>query len=115
MARNKKKQLPVLEQVPIVACAAEGKALARVEDKVVFVPFVVPDDVVDLQVKKKKNSYMEAVAVKFHKYSPLRTSPQCRHYGVCGGCKWQNLLHQKYVPASYLFQHNNDTCHTSYT
>ena len=54
MARNKKKPLPLLENVTIAACAAEGKALARVDDKVVFVPFVVPGDVVDLQVKKKK-------------------------------------------------------------
>lgn len=109
MARNKKKQLPVLEQVPILACAAEGKALARVEDKVVFVPFVVPDDVVDLQVKKKKNSYMEAVAVKFHKYSPLRTSPQCRHYGVCGGCKWQCLLYEEQLKAKQQQVYDNLT------
>jgi 23S rRNA (uracil1939-C5)-methyltransferase len=63
MTRNKKKNMPLLEHVTITACAAEGKALARVEDKVVFVPFVVPGDVVDLQVKKKKSAYMEAVAV----------------------------------------------------
>ena len=64
--------LPVLEHVTITACAAEGKALARVDDKVVFVPFVVPGDVVDLQVKKKKSSYMEAVAVKFRVFSFAR-------------------------------------------
>ena len=98
MARNKK-QLPVLEHVTITACAAEGKALARVDDRVVFVPFVVPGDVVDLQVKKKKNSYMEAVAVKFHEYSPLRTTPQCKHYGVCGGCKWQCLQYEEQLKA----------------
>ena len=63
---RKKKALPLLENVTIIAVAAEGKALARVDDKVVFVPYVVPGDVVDLQVKKKKNSYMEAVAVKIH-------------------------------------------------
>ncbi|MDE5999734.1 MAG: TRAM domain-containing protein, partial [Bacteroidaceae bacterium] len=84
MARNKKKNMPLLEHIAITACAAEGKALARVDDKVVFVPYVVPGDVVDLQVKRKKNAYMEAVAVKFHEYSPLRTEPVCRHYGVCG-------------------------------
>ena len=99
MARNKKKQLPLLENVTITACAAEGKALARVDDKVVFVPFVVPGDVVDLQVKKKKNSYMEAVAVKFHELSPLRTEPRCRHYGVCGGCKWQCLQYEEQLKA----------------
>ena len=99
MARNKKKQLPLLENVTIAACAAEGKALARVDDKVVFVPFVVPGDVVDLQVKKKKSSYKEAVAVKFHEFSPLRTDPRCRHYGVCGGCKWQCLQYEEQLKA----------------
>ena len=99
MARNKKKPLPVLEHVRITACAAEGKALARVDDTVVFVPFVVPGDLVDLQVKKKKSSYMEAVAVKMHEASPLRTEPRCRHYGVCGGCKWQCLRYEEQLKA----------------
>lgn len=109
MARNKKKQLPVLEHVTITACAAEGKALARVDDKVVFVPFVVPGDVVDLQVKKKKNSYMEAVAVKFHEYSPLRTIPKCKHYGVCGGCKWQCLQYEEQLKAKQQQVYDNLT------
>lgn len=107
MARNKKKQLPVLENVTITACAAEGKALARVDDKVVFVPYVVPGDVVDLQVKKKKSSYMEAVAVRFHEYSPLRTKPVCRHYGVCGGCKWQCLKYEEQLKAKQQQIHDN--------
>lgn len=81
----------MLERVAIEAVAAEGKSVARVDDKVVFAPYVVPGDVVDLQVKKKKSSYMEAVAVKFHELSPLRAEPFCPHYGVCGGCKWQCL------------------------
>lgn len=98
MARNKK-QLPVLEKITITACAAEGKSIARVDDKVVFVPYVVPGDVVDLQVKKKKSSYMEAVAVRFHEYSPLRTEPACKHYGVCGGCKWQCLKYEEQLKA----------------
>lgn len=107
MARNKKKQLPVLENVTITACAAEGKALARVDDKVVFVPYVVPGDVVDLQVKKKKSSYMEAVAVRFHEYSPLRAEPVCRHYGVCGGCKWQCLKYEEQLKAKQQQIHDN--------
>ena len=94
MARNKK-PMPVLEGITITAVAAEGKALARVDDKVVFVPFVVPGDVVDLQVKRKKHSFMEAVAVKFHKYSSDRTTPRCQHFGVCGGCKWQCLKYEE--------------------
>ena len=90
MAR-KKKELPLLEKVTITDVAAEGKALAKVNDLVVFVPYVVPGDVVDLQVKRKKNHYAEAVAVNFHEYSPVRAVPFCQHYGVCGGCKWQCL------------------------
>lgn len=94
MAR-KKKELPLLEQVTITDVAAEGKALARVNDMVIFVPYVVPGDVVDLQVKRKKHSYAEAVAVKFHEYSPLRSEPFCKHFGVCGGCKWQCLKYEE--------------------
>jgi 23S rRNA (uracil1939-C5)-methyltransferase len=90
VSRNKK-PLPLLEKIIITDVAAEGKALAKVNDLVVFVPYVVPGDVVDLQLKRKKNKYAEAVAVKFHEYSPQRAQPFCQHYGVCGGCKWQCL------------------------
>lgn len=93
MAR-KKKELPLLEQIEITGVAAEGKALARVNDMVVFVPYVVPGDVVDLQVRRKKHSYAEAEAVKFHTYSSERATPFCKHYGVCGGCKWQCLAYE---------------------
>ena len=96
--RNKKK-LPLIEWVEITAVAAEGKSLARVDDRVVFVPYVVPGDVVDLQVKRKKSSYMEAVAVHFHKRSPLRAQPFCQHYCVCGGCKWQCLKYEEQLKA----------------
>lgn len=106
MARNKK-NLPLLERVAIQACAAEGKALARVNDTVVFVPYVVPGDVVDLQVKKKKHAYMEAVAVRFHEFSSLRTQPRCRHYGVCGGCKWQCLRYEEQLKAKQQQVYDN--------
>lgn len=96
---RKKKQLPLLENVTITTVAAEGKSLARVDDKVVFVPYVVPGDVVDLQVKRKKNSFMEAVAVKFHHKSDLRDEPFCKHYGICGGCKWQCLKYEEQLKA----------------
>ena len=96
MAR-KKKELPLLEKITITDVAAEGKALAKVNDLVVFVPYVVPGDVVDLQVKRKKNHYAEAVAVKFHEYSPVRAVPFCQHYGVCGGCKWQCLPYAEQI------------------
>lgn len=94
MAR-KKKELPLLEKVTITDVAAEGKAVAKVNELVIFVPYVVPGDVVDLQVKRKKNHYAEAVAVKFHEKSPLRTEPFCSHFGVCGGCKWQCLSYEE--------------------
>lgn len=71
--------------------AAEGKAIAKVDDLVIFVPHVVPGDVVDLQIKRKKHHYAEAEAVKFHEYSKVRAVPFCEHYGVCGGCVWQVL------------------------
>ena len=98
MGKDKKK-LPVLENVRITAIAAEGKALARVDERVVFVPYVVPGDLVDLQVKKKKHSFMEAVCINIHEYSPLRTTPVCQHYGVCGGCKWQCLKYEEQLKA----------------
>ena len=94
---RKKKTLPLLEKVTITDVAAEGKALAKVNDLVVFVPYVVPGDVVDLQVKRKKNKYAEAVAVKFHEFSPKRAVPFCQHYGVCGGCKWQCLTYEDQI------------------
>lgn len=97
--RKKDKPLPLLEHILITDVAAEGKSLARVDDLVVFVPFVVPGDVVDLQVRRKKHSYAEAEAVKFHEYSPLREDPFCRHFGVCGGCKWQCLKYEEQLKA----------------
>ncbi len=96
VARNKK-ELPLLEKVTITDVAAEGKALAKVNDLVVFVPYVVPGDVVDLQVKRKKNHYAEAVAVKIYEQSPMRVEPFCQHYGVCGGCKWQCLSYEDQI------------------
>ena len=77
--------------------AAEGKAIAKVDDLVIFVPYVVPGDVVDLQIKRKKNKYAEAEAVKFHELSPIRAVPFCQHYGVCGGCKWQVLPYAEQI------------------
>ena len=96
MAR-KKKELPLLEKVTILDVAAEGKAIAKVNDLVIFVPYVVPGDIVDLQIKRKKNKYAEAEAVKFHEYSPVRAVPFCQHYGVCGGCKWQVLPYKEQI------------------
>ncbi|MBV4206235.1 23S rRNA (uracil(1939)-C(5))-methyltransferase RlmD [Bacteroides salyersiae] len=96
MAR-KKKELPLLEKVTITDVAAEGKAIAKVNDLVIFVPYVVPGDVVDLQIKRKKNKYAEAEAVNFHEYSSTRAVPFCQHYGICGGCKWQVLPYAEQI------------------
>lgn len=92
---RKKKELPLLEAIEITGVAAEGKALARVNDMVVFVPYVVPGDIVDLQLTRKKNKYAEAKAVRFIKYSDVRAVPFCSHFGICGGCKWQQLPYEE--------------------
>ena len=94
MSRNKK-PLPLLEDIEITGFAAEGKAIAKVNDMVVFVPWVVPGDVCDLQVTRKKHSFMEAKAVKIKRHSTERVEPRCRHFGVCGGCKWQCLSYDR--------------------
>lgn len=96
---RKKKPLPILENITIEAVAAEGKALAHVDDMVVFVPFVVPGDIVDLQVKRKKHHYCEAEVVRFIKKSSIRQQPMCEHFGICGGCKWQNLPYEEQLKA----------------
>ena len=92
---RKKKTLPLLENITITDFAAEGKALARVDDMVVFVPWAVPGDVCDLQVRKKKHSFMEAEIVRLHTPSPIRIQPFCEHFGTCGGCKWQQLPYEE--------------------
>ena len=94
MARNKK-PLPLLEGVTIEAVAAEGKCLFHWEELVVFVPFCVPGDVCDIQIRRKKHSFAEGEVVRFIKYSNVRAIPFCKHFGVCGGCKWQNLPYEE--------------------
>ena len=90
MAR-KKKPLPLLEGVTIEAIAAEGKCLFHWDDLVVFVPFCVPGDVCDVQIRHKKHSFAEGEVIRFIQYSNVRATPFCQHFGICGGCKWQNL------------------------
>ncbi len=91
MARKNKYNLPFIEGLEITGLAAEGNALGRVNDQVVFVQMAVPGDVVDVQVFSKKRRFMEARIVHFVHRSPLRTEPFCEHFGTCGGCKWQHL------------------------
>jgi 23S rRNA (uracil1939-C5)-methyltransferase len=88
---RKKGPLPLFREVEILDAGSDGKAVARVDDRVVFVPFAAPGDIVDIQVFKKKRSYFEGKVVKMHKESDLRVAPECSHFGICGGCKWQHL------------------------
>ena len=94
MGRNKK-PLPLLEGVTIEALAAEGKSLLHWNNLVVFVPWCVPGDVCDVQLRRKKHSFAEGEVVRFVKKSEVRTEPFCQHFGVCGGCKWQMLPYQE--------------------
>lgn len=94
MALKKKKSYSIFENVKITDIAAEGKAIAKVNNQVVFVPFAIPGDLVDLQVTSKRSHYMEAKVIHYHEYSKDRVEVFCEHFGVCGGCKWQMLPYE---------------------
>ena len=94
MAR-KKANYPLIEGLEITTLAAEGKAMGRWNDVVVFVPLTVPGDVVDVQIHSKRRRFMEGFVVRYVKKSPLRAEAFCEHFGVCGGCKWQNLPYEE--------------------
>ena len=94
---RRKKDLPLLEKVEITDVANEGTAIAKVNEMVVFTQYVVPGDIVDIQVTRKKNSYMEGRVTQIHSYSSKRSEPFCSHYGVCGGCKWQILPYEEQI------------------
>lgn len=90
--RKKEKSAPlILENVEILDAGSEGNAIARHNDMVIFVPFVVPGDVCDIRIVSKKRRFYEGRAVKFHKYSDKRATPLCKHFGTCGGCRWQGM------------------------
>ena len=91
---GRKKELPLLENVRITDIGAEGNAVARVENLVVFVPMLIPGDVVDLRVIRKRKKYLEGKVIRFREYSPDRIEARCSHFGVCGGCKWQHLPYE---------------------
>ncbi len=102
--RNRKSRYPKYEQVEIIDLALEGKAVGKVKsddpekgDLIIFVSRVVPGDIVDVQINKKKKSYREGYPVKFHKYSEKRTEAVCEHFGVCGGCTRQHLSYDDQV------------------
>jgi len=83
------------EHVEIIDAGSEGKAVARVGDLVIFVPFVVPGDIADIQITWRKRSYLEGKAIRFYKYSEKRDKPFCEHFGTCGGCRWQNMKYEE--------------------
>jgi 23S rRNA (uracil1939-C5)-methyltransferase len=85
------REILLLEKIRISDIGAEGNAVARVNNLVVFVPMLIPGDVVDILIKKRRKKYLEGIAVKFHEYSSDRVKPACSHFGICGGCKWQHL------------------------
>jgi len=88
---GRRKELPILEKVRITDIGSEGNAVARVDNMVVFVPMLVPGDVVDIRITRKRKKYMEGSVIRFHEYSPDRIKAPCIHFGICGGCKWQHL------------------------
>lgn len=91
MKMRKPKQEIILTDIEITDAGSEGNAIARVDNKVIFVPFVVPGDVVDIKIYKSKKNYAEGRAVAIKQYSPLRSEVKCPHFGTCGGCRWQNM------------------------
>lgn len=96
MARKKKERI-VYENIEIIDVAAEGKSIAKVDDKIVFVPFTIPGDVVDVQIGRSRKKFAEGRVVNFVKRSENRVEPVCEHFGVCGGCKWQILPYQDQI------------------
>lgn len=95
MGRKEKGAPLIIEQVEILDAGSEGKAIARYNDMVIFVPYVVPGDVCDIRIVSKKRRFYEGRAVKIHKYSDKRIEPVCNHFGICGGCKWQGMDYQQ--------------------
>jgi len=91
---GKKEKNKVYEKVEIVDVAAEGKAIGRIDGIVVFVTGVVPGDIVDVLITRSKNNYKEGIPVKIHSYSSRREPAFCKHFGDCGGCKWQEMPYE---------------------
>ncbi len=91
---RRNRPLPLVKEMEFIDAAAEGKAVGKYNEKVVFVPYVVPGDVADVQLIRKKKSFLEGKATHIHKYSERRTEPECEHFGICGGCKWQNMKYE---------------------
>lgn len=92
---RKKNRRQTFEQVEVIDAGAKGKSVGKAPDgRVIFLSNAVPGDVVDVMTTKKRKAYFEGVATHFHTLSPKRTTPQCEHFGVCGGCKWQHMAYE---------------------
>lgn len=89
-----KKTPEIIENVEIIDAGADGVSIAKPDEKVVFIPFGAPGDVVDLQVYKKKKNCFDGKITNIRKFSDKRVQPVCEHFGLCGGCKWQHLDYQ---------------------
>lgn len=98
MAR-KKKELPLLEGIEITDVAAEGNAIARIDNMVVFIPYGAPGDIADVKIDRKKHSYAEGHIDRLVSPSNIRIEPRCEHFGTCGGCRWQHLPYQFQIEA----------------
>ncbi|MDR3226778.1 MAG: TRAM domain-containing protein, partial [Prevotellaceae bacterium] len=88
---SKKKQNIILNNVEIVDIAAEGKAIAKIDGKIIFVPYAIPGSIVDVQIVRKQRNFVEGKIINIVKQSDKFVDAFCEHFGVCGGCKWQNL------------------------
>jgi len=96
MRRKVKNEGPlIIENIEILDAGAEGNAIARYNDMVIFVPFVVPGDVCDIRIVSRKRRFLEGRAIRFHSYSPSRVEPVCSHFGICGGCRWQSMSYRE--------------------
>ena len=101
MAKKKKKEI-ILENVLIEGVADKGFSIGRHENRVVFVKDAVPGDIVDVNVYRKRKDYYEGFMKEMHQASPDRVEPFCKHFGVCGGCKWQHLDYQAQLRHKWL-------------
>ncbi len=109
------KKKPIFENIEITDIGAEGKAIARVDGRVIFVRGGIPGDVMDVQITRRRRKYMEGIPLHIHKYGDTRVDPFCKHFGICGGCKWQHLQYSKQLEykqkqVSEQFRHIGDLC-----
>ena len=91
MRNSNKKPLPILENISVIDASSDGQAVGRMDEFVVFIKGAVPGDIVDVQITRKKNKFREGKVIAIHQHSDKRAEPVCNHFGVCGGCKWQNM------------------------